>query len=102
MHRGARTRRDVREGKRHQAAALQSSFAFDCSFFSQLSTICYVEADGTGIPRVARELEGRQGRQADGSASTREVKLGCVFSQTKTDEEGRPHEGPVEGADGEG
>jgi hypothetical protein len=52
--------------------------------------ICYVEADGTGIPRVARELAGRKGRQADGTAQTREVKLGCVFSQTKTDEEGRP------------
>ena len=52
--------------------------------------ICYVEADGTGIPMVARELEGRKGKQEDGTAKTREVKLGCVFSQTKTDEEGRP------------
>jgi Uncharacterised protein family (UPF0236) len=52
--------------------------------------ICYVEADGTGIPMVARELEGRKGKQDDGTARTREVKLGCVFSQTKTDEEGRP------------
>lgn len=52
--------------------------------------ICYVEADGTGIPMVARELEGRQGKQDDGTAKTREVKLGCVFSQTKTDEEGQP------------
>lgn len=52
--------------------------------------ICYVEADGTGIPMVARELAGRKGRQDDGTARTREVKLGCVFSQTKTDEEGRP------------
>lgn len=52
--------------------------------------ICYVEADGTGIPMVAEELEGRKGKQDDGSAKTREVKLGCVFSQTKTDEEGEP------------
>lgn len=52
--------------------------------------ICYVEADGTGIPMVAEELAGRKGRQDDGSAKTREVKLGCVFSQTQTDEEGRP------------
>lgn len=52
--------------------------------------ICYVEADGTGIPMIARELNGRKGRQADGTARTREVKLGCVFSQTQTDEEGRP------------
>lgn len=52
--------------------------------------ICYVEADGTGIPMVAQELEGRKGKQDDGAAKTREVKLGCVFSQTKTDEEGQP------------
>jgi hypothetical protein len=52
--------------------------------------ICYVEADGTGIPMVGRELQGRKGKQDDGTAKTREVKLGCVFSQTKTDEQGQP------------
>ena len=52
--------------------------------------ICYVEADGTGIPMVAQELAGRKGKQHDGTARTREVKLGCVFSQTRTDEEGQP------------
>jgi hypothetical protein len=41
--------------------------------------LCYVEADGTGIPMVAKELAGRKGKQADGTAKTREVKLGCVF-----------------------
>jgi hypothetical protein len=52
--------------------------------------VCYVEADGTGIPMVAKELEGRKGKQVDGTAKTREVKLGCIFSQTKTDEKGQP------------
>ena len=52
--------------------------------------ICYVEADGTGIPMVAEELAGRKGKQANGTAKTREVKLGCVFSQTQTDKEGQP------------
>ena len=52
--------------------------------------ICYVEADGTGIPMLARELVGRKGKQADGTAKTREVKLGCVFSQTTTDAAGQP------------
>ena len=42
----------------------------------------YVSVDGTGVPMVAEELEGRSGKQADGSAKTREVKLGCVFTQT--------------------
>lgn len=50
----------------------------------------YIEVDGTGVPMVPEELEGRQGKQPDGSAKTREVKLGCVFTQTKTDEEGLP------------
>ena len=52
--------------------------------------ILYVEVDGTGVPMVARELAGRKGKQPDGSAKTREVKLGAVFTQTRCDEEGRP------------
>ncbi len=50
----------------------------------------YVSVDGTGVPMVPEELEGREGKQPDGSAKTREVKLGCVFTQTTTDEEGLP------------
>ena len=50
----------------------------------------YVEMDGTGIPVVAAETEGRQGKTEGQPAHTREVKLGCVFTQTGTDEEGRP------------
>ena len=52
--------------------------------------IMYVAVDGTGVPMVAEELEGRAGKQPDGSAKTREVKLGCVFTQTTLDEEGLP------------
>jgi len=52
--------------------------------------ILYVEIDATGIPMVAAELKNRRGKQADGSAKTREVKLGAVFTQTQTDDEGRP------------
>jgi hypothetical protein len=47
----------------------------------------YVEADGVTVPMVAEELAGRKGKQEDGSAKTREAKLGCVFTQTKPDEE---------------
>ena len=54
----------------------------------------YIELDGTGIPMVPGELEGRRGKQPDGSARTREVKVGCVFTQTRTDEEGRPVRDP--------
>ncbi len=52
--------------------------------------VMYVPVDGTGVPMVPSELEGRAGKQPDGSAKTREVKLGCVFTQTTTDEEGLP------------
>jgi Uncharacterised protein family (UPF0236) len=52
--------------------------------------IMYVEVDGTGVPMMPEELVGRKGKQPDGSAKTREVKLGCVFTQTLTDEEGNP------------
>ena len=50
----------------------------------------YVAIDGTGIPVVARETEGRKGKDATGKAKTREAKLGCVFTQTTVDEEGYP------------
>jgi hypothetical protein len=52
--------------------------------------ILYAEVDGTGVPMVAEELAGRAGKQADGSAKTREVKLGAIFTQTKTDDDGLP------------
>jgi hypothetical protein len=52
--------------------------------------ILYAEVDGTGVPLVAEELAGRPGKQADGSAKPREVKLGAIFTQTQTDEAGLP------------
>jgi Uncharacterised protein family (UPF0236) len=53
-------------------------------------SVMYVEMDGTGIPVVKAETEGRQGKTEGQPAHTREVKLGCVFTQTGIDEEGRP------------
>jgi hypothetical protein len=50
--------------------------------------ILYVEMDGTGVPVVKKETVGRQGKNEGQPAHTREVKLGCVFTQTKWDEEG--------------
>jgi hypothetical protein len=52
--------------------------------------ILYIEADGTGVPMVADELAGRKGKQLDGTAKTREAKLGSVFNQTRCDEQGLP------------
>ena len=42
--------------------------------------ILYASGDGTGVPMRSEELEGRRGKQADGSAKTRQVYLGCVFT----------------------
>lgn len=56
----------------------------------QAVAVMYIEMDGTGVPMVSGALAGRKGKQPDGSAKTREVKLGCVFTQTGTDEKGRP------------
>ena len=52
--------------------------------------VLYLCADGTGVPMVPEELQGRKGKQADGTARTREAKLGCVFTQTGTDAKGYP------------
>lgn len=50
--------------------------------------ILYVEMDGTGVPVVKKETLGRQGKNEGQPAHTREVKLGCVFTQTRWDKEG--------------
>lgn len=49
-------------------------------------TIFYVEIDGTGVP-VTRAERG-EGREEGLPAKTREVKLGCCFTQTTWDPEG--------------
>jgi len=50
----------------------------------------YIAIDGTGVPVVPRETIGRAGKDETGRAKTREVKLGCVFTQTNVDNKGRP------------
>ncbi len=50
----------------------------------------YVGMDGTGVPMRASELEGRQGKQPDGTSKTREVKLVTVWSAEGRDDEGTP------------
>ena len=50
--------------------------------------ILYVQMDGTGVPVVKKETVGRKGKTAGQPVHTREVKLGCVFTQTGWDSEG--------------
>jgi len=52
--------------------------------------ILCIEMDGTGVPVVSAETEGRKGKNGDEPAHTREVKVGAVFTQTTVDQEGRP------------
>ncbi len=54
----------------------------------------YITIDGTGVPTVPKETEGRRGKGEDGRARTREVKLGCLFTQAGFDEQGRPARDP--------
>jgi len=52
--------------------------------------LLYIEMDGTGVPVVKAETEDRAGKVEGQPAHTRAVKRGCVFTQTTTDQEGRP------------
>ncbi len=45
------------------------------------NTVFYVSCDGTGVPGIRKELEGKKGKQSDGSAKTFEAKIGVSFKQ---------------------
>lgn len=55
-----------------------------------LPSTLYLGMDGTGIPMRTSELEGRCGKQENGSSKTREVKLVTVWSAESRDEQGVP------------
>lgn len=50
--------------------------------------VLYIEMDGTGVPVVKSETEGRKGKIQGQRALTREAKIGCVFTQTTHNKEG--------------
>jgi hypothetical protein len=56
--------------------------------------VLYVQMDGTGVPVVKKETVDRKGKLDGLPAHTREAKLGCVFTQTASDEEGFPIRDP--------
>ena len=56
--------------------------------------ILYIQMDGTGVPVVRKETEGRKGKTDGEPAHTREAKLGCVFTQTSCDRKGFPIRDP--------
>jgi hypothetical protein len=60
-----------------------------------LPDMLYIAIDGTGVPMVAAETEGRPGKAEDGRAHTREVKMAVVFTQTCPAGENRPVRDPA-------
>jgi hypothetical protein len=54
----------------------------------------YCGLDGTGVPVRASEVEGRAGKQPDGSAKTREVKLCAMWTAESRDKDGIPTRDP--------
>jgi len=54
------------------------------------SQTMYLGIDGTGCPVRKEETEGRKGKQPDGSAKTREVKLAVAFSADSRDKNNIP------------
>jgi hypothetical protein len=55
-----------------------------------LAPTLYLGMDGTGVPVRKEELVDRAGKQPDGSAKTREVKLCTIWSAEGRDDEGTP------------
>ena len=49
-----------------------------------------IQYDGTGAQVLKRETAGKKGKGKGGEAKTREVKVGCVFTQTQLNTDGYP------------
>ncbi len=80
----------------HQQREMQRAVQLDLpAVLAPTVPLLYVQMDGTGIPVVAKETVGRQGKTEGQPSHTREVKLGCVFTQTTCDEEGFPIRDPA-------
>ena len=77
-----------------QAAAINARKLVPLPPPGPLPDMLYVAIDGTGVPMVAAETEGRDGKGEDGKARTREVKLCCAFTQTRVDDDGYPVRDP--------
>jgi len=84
---------ELKSKKRIDAAMIPEpsrSCLSECVPVIKNDSTLYVEFDGTGIPMIRKELTNRAGKQADGSAKTREAKIGCLFTQSAFDDKGDP------------
>ena len=83
---------DIAQGEQ---AAIQQALQLDLPVpAGEPIPILYVQMDGTGIPVVRKETLGRRGKIEGQPGHTREVKLGCVFTQTTWDKKGYPIRDP--------
>ena len=57
---------------------------------AEIAPTMYLGMDGTGVPMRQAEVEGRPGKQANGSSKTREAKLCTVWSAEGRDADGGP------------
>jgi hypothetical protein len=79
----------------HEQVEIQRAMQLDLPIvIGKPVPILYVQMDGTGVPVVKKETVGRAGKTQGQPAHTREVKLGCVFTQSSWDEEGYPIRDP--------
>ena len=87
---------EVEEWLQKEATVIQVTDAYGKQELEESGYIdtLYISFDGTGVPMRLSEMKGVKGKQEDGSAKTREVKLGCIFTQTKPDEKGNPQRDP--------
>ena len=60
----------------------------------EVAPTMYLGMDGTGVPMRSQEVADRAGKQADGSAKTREAKLVTIWTAESRDEEGKPVRDP--------
>ncbi len=73
-----------------EVAQDEQTVAAPPSAIIEVAPTMYLGLDGTGVPMRSSELEGRQGKQPDGSAKTREAKVVTVWSAEGRDEQGTP------------
>src|SRR5438552_18647725 len=66
----------------------------DVSRRREVAPTLYLGLDGTGVPMRPQEVADRSGKQADGSANTREAKLVTVWTAESRDREGKPVRDP--------
>ncbi len=75
-------------------AEIASDERTDVETMGDVAPTMYLGMDGTGVPMRTAAVAGRAGKQADGTAKTREAKLVTVWSAEARDEEGKPMRDP--------